>query len=135
MDVNGNMRTLEAVLAAWARSDFGEMLSYFAEDVEWFVLGPPDILPWAGLHLGREGWIAWRSLLRADVEYSQFDTIRFVSDGENVVQLISAKGVAKETGRPYESNIARIWIFRDGKVARVESYFDTYAYVKAIGRA
>lgn len=130
-----NTRILHELLDAWAREDLETLLNGFVDDVEWFVLGPTEILPWAGMHRGREGWLRWRSLLSADVKYSQFETLRFVAAGDTIVQLIFAKGVAKGTGRLYESHIARVWTFRQGKVARVESYFDTYAYVRAIGRA
>ncbi len=127
-----NMRVLQDVLQAWDRRDFESVLSNFAEDVEWHAAGPPDILPWAGTHRGRDGWMRWRELLGQTVEYKQFDTLKFVAQGDTIVQFIHAKGVAKGTGRSYDSDIARVWTFREGKVVRVQNFLDTYAYARAI---
>lgn len=131
-----NLSILKELLSAWRKAnetgDFQAFLNGLAEDVEWFAPGPPEIIPWAGTYRGREGWMRWRKLLNETVEYKKFETVKFVAEGDTVVQFIHATDIAKATGRTYESGIARVWTFRDGKVVKVQNYIDTYAYVRAI---
>jgi ketosteroid isomerase-like protein len=103
-----------------------------AEEIEWWAAGPPDLLPWAGSFRGQDGIRRWFEALRGAVEYDQFEPQDLIAEGESVVEVIQAAGHARSTGRRFESTIARIWTIRDGKVVRVRSFYDTYAYVSAL---
>lgn len=103
-----------------------------ADEIEWWAAGPPDLLPWAGTFRGQDGIRRWFEALRGAVEYDQFDPLELIAQGGSVVEVIRAAGHAKSTGRRFESVIVRIWTIRDGKVVRVRSFYDTYAYVSAL---
>ena len=83
-----------------------------AEDVEWWVAGPPDALPWAGTVQGYAGIVRWHEALNDAMDDERFE-------------------VVEATGRPFESEVVRFWSFRDGRVVRVRSYDDTAAYLAA----
>ena len=104
-----------------------------AADVEWWVAGSPEILPWAGTFRGPAAVQRWFEDLNATMDYQQFEATEFVAQGETVVVVHEASGVARTTGRPFRSEIVRIWTVRAGKVVRVRSYYDTHAYVAAVG--
>jgi uncharacterized protein len=101
------------------------------DDVEWWVLGSPDELPWAGLFRGHEGVRRWSELLNDEMEYLEFEPREFIAGSDVVVELIYAAGRARTTGKPFASDVVRIWTFRDEKAIRVRSFYDTHAYAVA----
>ena len=113
------------------RLDRDVLYDLLADDVEWRVAGAPDRLPWAGTVHGHDGVREWLEVLNHHLQYERFDPLEIFGDGETVVEVISAGGRAAVSGRPYESEIVRIWSFRGGKAVRVRSYYDTAAYERA----
>jgi hypothetical protein len=93
-----------------------------ADDVEWYALGSPDVLPWAGTVRGHEGVRRWLAVLNEAMDYERFDLVEVVLGG----------GKAVATGKPFESEIVRIWTFRGGRAVKVRSYYDTQAYAAAL---
>ena len=102
------------------------------EHVEWEVLGPPDLFPWAGTHRGHDAVRRWFEVLNAAMAYEQFELRELHGDGETVVEVIAASGTARATGMPFASEVVRIWTFHEGKAVRVRSYYDTHAYAVAL---
>ena len=113
------------------RLDRDGLYALLSDDVEWQVAGSPDRLPWAGTVHGHEGVRGWLELLNHHLHYERFEPLEIFGDDENVVEVIAAGGRAAASGRPYESQIVRIWTFRSGKAVLVRSYYDTAAYERA----
>lgn len=109
-----------------------DMGAYLADDAEWWVMGDPAILPFAGSYRGPEGFANWLQALRAAVTYDRFEVIQHVAAGDEVIEIIEAAGTANTNGRRYESRIVRIFTVREGKIVRVQSFFDTAEYAKAL---
>lgn len=102
-----------------------------ADDVEWHALGP---FPWSGSHHGHDGVRRWFEVLNEAMAYTQFELRELYEDGDTVIELVQASGTAVATGRPFGSEVARVWTFNaDAKATRVRSYYDTYAYAEALG--
>ena len=112
-----------------ARSSLYDLV---ADDVEWYVLGSPDVLPWAGTFRGKDGVRRWMALLDERLEYERFELIELFSDGDTVIEIVLAGGRARDTGRSFESEVVRVWTFREGKAVRVRSFYDTGAYERAL---
>jgi ketosteroid isomerase-like protein len=73
------------------------VMNGLAEDVEWWVAGPPDLLPWAGTFRGHE---EVSRCLRASLEnlkYEKWDFIDWITKGDDVVEFVHARGYAKDT--------------------------------------
>ncbi len=105
---------------------------HLSDDAEWWVMGDPAILPFAGSFRGPQGYADWRKILDAHVTYDRFEVVQSVAAGDDVVQIIEAAGTANANGRRYESRVVRIFTVREGKIVRVQSFFDTAEYAKAI---
>jgi ketosteroid isomerase-like protein len=103
-----------------------------ADDVEWYALGSPDVLPWAGTVRGHEGVRRWLAVLNEAMDYERFDLVEVVDAGDVVVELVLGGGKAIASGKPFESEIVRIWTFRGGRAVKVRSYYDTQAYAAAL---
>ena len=107
------------------------LFGLLADDVEWQVAGSPDRLPWAGSVHGADGVQTWLETLNEHMNYERFELVEIYDDGETVVEVVLASGRAAASGRPFESEIVRIWTFRGNKAVRVRSYYDTGAYERA----
>ena len=112
-----------------ARSSLFDLV---ADDVEWYVLGSPEELPWAGTFRGKDGVRRWMRVLDEHMEYERFEPLELFADGDTVIEIVFAAGRARATGRSFQSEVVRIWTFRDGKAVRVRSFYDTDAYSRAL---
>lgn len=108
------------------------LFGLLADDVEWWAAGSPDRLPWAGRVHGPDGVRGWLETLNAHMEYERFELVELYEDEGSVVEVVRASGRARASGRPFESEIVRIWTFRDSKAVRVRSYYDTAAYERSL---
>ncbi|MGI8861296.1 MAG: nuclear transport factor 2 family protein [Gaiellaceae bacterium] len=131
-------RALAAVKALHAREGGllarSTLFDLVGDDVEWYVLGSPEELPWAGTFHGPDGVRRWMELLDEHMEYERFEPLEFFADGDTVIEIVLAGGRSRATGHSFESEVVRIWTFREGKAVRVRSFYDTGAYKRALGR-
>jgi hypothetical protein len=107
------------------------LFDLLADDVEWQVAGSPELLPWAGTFRGRDAVRGWLETLDEHLEYDRFEPLEFFADDDTVVEIVRAAGRANATGRPFESEIVRIWTFHDDEAVRVRSFYDTATYERA----
>ena len=127
-----SLETVRALHSADAgRLAWDTLLALLADDVEWWVAGPEERFPWAGSHHGPDGVRRWSELLGEHLDYAAFELVEAWQDGDTVVELVRASGTARATGKRFASDIVRIWTFRDGRVTRVRSYYDTANYLTA----
>jgi ketosteroid isomerase-like protein len=103
-----------------------------ADSVAWWVAGPPEILPFAGTWRGLEGIAEFQRQLDGTMRYDRVELRRYIVSGDDVAAVFFGAGVARTTGRPFESEIVRLYTFRDGRVVSVRNYYDTAAYVAAV---
>ncbi|GAC1471427.1 MAG: hypothetical protein PVS3B2_17750 [Candidatus Dormibacteraceae bacterium] len=103
-----------------------------ADDAEWWVAGDPARLPWAGSFKGPDGFRRFIEALRQALDYHKFETVDVVDAGNSFVQIVQGAGVARSTGRPFTSLIARVFTERDGRVILVRTFYDTAAYERAL---
>jgi hypothetical protein len=103
-----------------------------AEDVEWWVAGPKDVLPFAGMWRGLEGVAEFHRLLRETMRYDRTDLQRYLADGDAVAAIFIGAGIARKTGRSFESEIVRLYTLQNRRIIRVRNYYDTSAYVRAV---
>ena len=103
-----------------------------ADDVEWWVAGPSDILPFAGTWRGIQGVADFQKKLGETMRYDKVELQRYIVSGNDVAAIFFGEGVARATGKPFRSEIVRLYTFENGKVVRVRNYYDTAAYTKAV---
>jgi ketosteroid isomerase-like protein len=107
------------------------LFGLLSDDVEWWAAGSPDRLPWAGTVHGPDGVRGWLETLNEHMQYERFELVELYEDGDSVVEIVRASGRATASGRPFESEVVRIWTFSDSKAVRVRSYYDTAAYERS----
>ena len=129
-----NVRIVKQLYDAFGRSDISSVLDMFADDAVAHGPAPAGVLPWGGVHNGREGAAELLKALGESLEDEQFELHEFIAQGNKVVVPGYAKGHAKPTGRPYEIEFVHLWSVRDGKVSELRVYNDTAALVEALRR-
>lgn len=104
-----------------------------AANAEWWVAGDSTVLPFAGNWRGLEGVAEFQKRLVATMRYDRVELREYLVSGEQVAAIFLGEGVARSTGRPFRSEIVRLYTFSGGKIVRVRNYYDTSAYVRAVG--
>lgn len=111
------------------------LIEQLSDEAEFRAPGDPAILPWAGTFRGPDGVRRQSELLGAHVKYEQFGPHQyFVSeDGSEVVVRSATRIRGLATDRVFESSFVCVFSFDGGRIARVQTWYDTLAYAIAIG--
>jgi uncharacterized protein len=105
-----------------------------ADTAEWWVAGPRDVLPFAGSWRGLAGVVEFQRQLDATMRYDKVELREYLVSGNQVGAIFFGEGVARATGKPFRSEIVRLYTFEDGKVVRVRNFYDTESYARAVRR-
>jgi len=115
----------------------GSIITAFREagvassDMEWWVSGPEDILPFSGTFKGLEGVADFQQKLNTTFRYDKVRIVEYIDGGNQIGVIFEGDGIARNTGRSFKSNILRLFTFVNGKVIKVRNFFDTDAYTRA----
>jgi ketosteroid isomerase-like protein len=103
-----------------------------ADTAEWWVAGRREVLPFAGTWRGLAGVAEFQRQLDATMRYDKVELQEYLVSGNQVGVIFLGEGVARATGKPFRSEIVRLYTFEDGKVVRVRNFYDTASYVRAV---
>ncbi|MDP9176768.1 MAG: nuclear transport factor 2 family protein [Gemmatimonadota bacterium] len=105
-----------------------------ADNVEWIVPGPSNILPFAGTWRGLDGIAEFARQLDATMRYDRVELQEYLVSANSVAAIFLGEGIAKATGRPFRSEILRLYTFDSSgkKIVRVRNFFDTGVYISAV---
>jgi ketosteroid isomerase-like protein len=126
-----NVRTVEAVYAAFGRGDLGALLNTLAEDVVWQHPGPAAI-PWAGERRGRDEVAQFFIAVNQHVEVEQFAPRMFVTSGDEVIVLGHERMRTRTGGRVYHTDWVHAFTVRGGRIVDYREYTDTAAIAEAL---
>lgn len=106
------------------------MLGFISSDVQW---GEPDnpFNPAAGTRHGHAGFLKWLQIGSESEDILALELRQFLTDGETVAAVGFARCRAKSTGKTYETDFVHVATFRDGKIIRLQEFFDTYVAAEA----
>lgn len=130
-----NLKTTQAIYAAFGRGDVPSILNALADDVEWEYAATANDAPWLKRGRGRDGAGSFFASL-AGIEIHRFG-VNTILAGENLtVALANIEFTVKATGkRVVEEDEVHIWRFnQQGKVARFRHRVDTLAHHLACQR-
>lgn len=126
-----NVEIVHQVLEAWNRRAFDDAVRVAHEDVELhFIGGFADLI---GEEFdGREGIVRfWRDIL--GTLGGQVTVEATLDAGERVAIISTVEGAGAESGAPAELRFGQVWTFRDGKVIRVDFYYEPNEALEAAG--
>lgn len=133
-----NRRTAVAFIEALARHDWTAAVELCDENVEWHVPGPPELIPVAGVHRGRDG--ITRFLTKAVQEFGVSSSkpdlqIKRVTSEEDRVVIEHEVRACTATGQNYHNYYSLSFELENGKIHRIREYVDTlYAWHRGMFR-
>jgi ketosteroid isomerase-like protein len=109
----------------------GEVLSeIYDSDAEWIAAREdPDAATHRGLEAIRGYFAQWTGTF----ESIDFRVEELLDGGQTVFAWIRFTGKGTSSGVPVEMEQAQLWTFHQGKVVRVEEYFDRNEALEAAG--
>jgi ketosteroid isomerase-like protein len=125
---SADLQMLESLLAQWRRGEFWDAEPY-ADDVVFVVSGPEG-----GEYHGLEGLgFAWRNFLSAWEDF-RIEAERVVPGREGLYVLLMRNiGRGKGSGLEIDADVANLVTVREGKIARLEMFWDRDAALHAAG--
>jgi len=125
-----NVEILKRSYAAFSQGDNSGLLQMYALDAEWDV---PDVtdLPWAGSRHGRAEISRFLDTYAQAEEVLDFRQHEFIAQRDRVVVLGTLRARVKATSRVWETRFVHAFTLRDGKIQKIEIYFDTNAAAEA----
>ena len=113
---------LDAIQGAFNARDVDAILSYFADDVEWLMARGPEAKH--GRRLKDKKAIG--DVLRARFEVvpdMRWEEMQHFVAGDRAASEWVVRGTNRQTGEKLELLGCDLWSFRDGKVAKKDTYW------------
>ena len=126
-----NLQTIHQVYAAFGEGAIEGVLGMLANDVRWSTLGPPDVIPYAGLRTGHEEVAGYFRSFGEAVETTKFEPQRFFAQDDMVVVLGRYTLRVVKTGKVIDNDWVHTFEVADGRISAFEGYEDSAAVVAA----
>jgi len=127
-----NLKVVRDVYLAYRDRNFDALRNCLAEDVKWFAIGPPDVIPTAGTRYGRDQ-VEQYFVTLDDIEgIESFEPEEFILEGDKVVAMGDLERRVDSKGRVLQSPWVHVYTVRDGKITDFRSFYDTAAAVTAL---
>ena len=125
--------TFKAFFEAYALRDAQKVAPFLHDDVEWTVSGPVDVLPFCGVHRGRDNVVDLIGRqVPAVLRVSSFVPESVVIDGDQVALLTRLTARRASDGHVISYRVANFFRFRDGQVFRNLSLLDSFDAVEQV---
>lgn len=119
--------TVEAFYQAYTGRDLEKLTQLLADDVEWTVSGPIDVLPFCGTRRGKAAVVDFITRLVPEVyRVFTFERETTLIDGDRVAALNRLSARSTDDGRVITYRVAHFVRFRDAKVIENIAIIDSY---------
>jgi len=124
---------VEAFYDAYGKWDVRRVGEFLADDVEWTISGPVDVLEFCGTHRGKAAVMdAMRCAARQALDVTRFEPSTMLIDGDRVATLNRVWGRHKGHDRVISYRVAHFMRFRDGKVVENLALLDSFDAVEQV---
>ena len=124
---------VDAFYAAYSGRDFARLADFLADDVEWTISGPIDVLPFCGTQRGKIAVLKWLDRQVSGVFRAfSFKPAPMLVDGDQVARLNRVCAQRQLDGRVVSYRLAQFIRFRDNKVIEYVSIIDSFDAVEQV---
>lgn len=125
-----------AVVEAFLRrtgsaENVAEIAELVSEDVDWFVAGDVDVVPWIGRKSGKSGAAEFYAQIREQIASERFEVKDILAKGSRVVVIGALASRVKRTGKLIESEFVFDFIVTNGLITRFRLFEDSFAVARA----
>lgn len=98
-----------------------------------FVVRESDALPYAGVYRGVAGFRQLAKVIFID-SFKDFKVEpQYYAEGDNQVLLMATiSGIGKETGIPFSSQVAEVYLFEDGLIKEIQPFYWDSKLINAV---
>ena len=132
MSEQDNLNVVKDAYLAYRDRNFDALRNCVAEDVKWFAIGPPNLIPTAGTRYGPDQVEQYFATLDQREDIQSFEPEEFIIDGDKVVAMGHLERRVDATGKLVKSPWAHVFTLRDGRISDFRSFYDTAAAVTAL---
>lgn len=115
----------ESFFSALSTRDPATIAPFVADDAEWLIVGPIELFPYCGHHLGKDAVLAAYARIKARNQSLSYAREYLITDGESASALTRLTEQLRASGQVALVRLAQFARFRDGRVVEFCSIIDT----------
>jgi uncharacterized protein len=127
-----NVEVVKDIYRAAQEGNMDALLECLTDDIKWFAIGPPDLIPTAGTRYGPEQVSQYFSLLATNGELRTLQPEEFIAEDDKVVAIGQLLTEVKTTGSLIRSPWVHVFTLRRGQICEFRSFYDTAAVIAAL---
>ena len=131
MNEQENIQVIKDIYLAFERGDIPTLLNALTQDVDWLFVGRPEDVPFAGPRHGQEQMMAFFSTIAQTVDVLAFEPHEIMAFDNHVLVLGHERLRIKSTNQVVDSDWAHLFRLQNGKVSRVQEFYDTASIAAA----
>lgn len=124
MDVQENKVIVERFFHHFDKFEMVEALALLRDDATWWIIGTPELFPFAGAHTKTEMADIWGALGKFMPNGMETKIRGMIAEGDTVSVELESHGIASD-GRAYSNRYHDVLVVRNGAIVEVREYFDT----------
>lgn len=102
-----------------------------SEQVDWFVAGDTNVVPWIGRKVGKAGAAEFYAQIREQIASEAFEVSELLSQGNRVIALGKLASRVVRTGKLIESEFCFDFTVENGEITRFRLFEDSFAVAQA----
>lgn len=103
-----------------------------SEQVDWFVAGDINLVPWIGRKVGKVGAAEFYTQIRQQIESEMFEIEEILSQGNRVVAIGELASRVIKTGKLINSEFCFDFTVENGEITRFRMFEDSFAVSNAV---
>jgi hypothetical protein len=124
---------VEAFYAAYSDRDLAKLAGLLADEVEWTISGPVDVLPFCGSQHGKAAVLNWLDRQVSTVFRAfSFKPSSMLVDGDQVARLNRVCAKRRDDGHVISYRLAQFIRFHDNKVIEYVAIIDSFDAVEQV---
>jgi len=129
MHENDNVNIVKDAYRAFAEGNLDVLLTVLDENVKWFAIGSPHLIPTAGTRYGPQYIDQYFSLLKSNGQRKAYWPLEIIADGDKVVTIGEWQSEVNALGSVIRSPWVHVFTLRGGKICEFRSFYDTAAVI------
>ena len=135
MHEHENVGVVKDAYRAVSENNFDVLRECLDENVKWFAIGPPHLIPTAGTRYGIEQVEQYFRLLQTTGEVKSLTPLEFIAEEEKVVAIGEQQSNVVSNGRTSKSPWVHVFTIRRGRICEFRAFYDTAGAVSALNAA
>ena len=117
--------------SAGGAGDLSDAFEFLSPQIDWTIVGPCDVIPYAGNRQGHAGVGEYFSAHSKSEDVLAFEPREFFAQDDTVIGLGYYRARVKANGAEFEFDWVHVFTFDDGRITKFCEHADTVAVVRA----